>query len=151
VNSTRSTAPLARCTVCTRGPELAVLRVQKLDHAPDVPGTNRVALMMVRVRVLGEVRLAQRHGRVRAGGGAAEIDDVHRVRSPALAGTILGIPAGAALFAIASRGGTATTPPAYWLMATVVGTVLAITLLTAPPGPCRCPRPGRRDPPGGDG
>ena len=61
---------------------------------------------------------------------------------PALAGAVLGIPAGAGLFAIASQGGTGTSPPAYGLIATAVAAVTTITLLTAFPA-----RTGARTPP----
>jgi len=52
---------------------------------------------------------------------------------PALAGALLGIPGGFGLFVIASQGGSASQPPAWWLVAVVLGTLLAITGLTAVP------------------
>lgn len=60
---------------------------------------------------------------------------------PALAGAILGIPGGFALFAVASQGGTASQPPAWWLVAAVLGTVLAIAGLTAIPARAGARRP----------
>lgn len=52
---------------------------------------------------------------------------------PALAGAILGIPAGYGLFAVANQGGTASQPPAWWLIAAVAGTMLAVGVLTSIP------------------
>jgi putative ABC transport system permease protein len=46
---------------------------------------------------------------------------------PALAGAVLGIPGGVGLFAVASHGGVARTPPVWWLIAAAFGTVLALT------------------------
>jgi ABC-type antimicrobial peptide transport system permease subunit len=63
---------------------------------------------------------------------------------PALAGAILGIPAGAGLFAVANQGGATTSPPVPWLIATVAGAVIAVTLLTALPA-----RTGARAPAAG--
>ena len=60
---------------------------------------------------------------------------------PALAGAILGIPGGFALFAVVSQGGTASQPPAWWLVAAVLGTVLAIAGLTAIPARAGARRP----------
>jgi putative ABC transport system permease protein len=54
---------------------------------------------------------------------------------PALPGALLGIPLGIGLFAIANGGGTQVMviPPAWWLVAAVLGTVLAVAALTAFP------------------
>jgi FtsX-like permease family len=54
---------------------------------------------------------------------------------PALPGALLGVPLGLGLFAVANSGGAAATilPPAWWLAAAVVGTVLAVLVLTAIP------------------
>ena len=60
---------------------------------------------------------------------------------PAAAGAILGIPGGFALFAVANQGGSASQPPAWWLLAVVLGTVIAVAALTAVPA-----RAGARQP-----
>jgi putative ABC transport system permease protein len=54
---------------------------------------------------------------------------------PALPGALLGIPLGIGLFALANGGGTQATvvPPAWWLVASVLGTMLAVAALTALP------------------
>jgi len=52
---------------------------------------------------------------------------------PALPGAIIGIPAGITLYAALDSGGSETIPPAAWLAAVVVGTVLAMAVLTAIP------------------
>ncbi len=54
---------------------------------------------------------------------------------PALPGALLGIPLGIGLFALANGGGTRVTvvPPAWWLVAAVIGTILAISVLSAIP------------------
>ncbi len=52
---------------------------------------------------------------------------------PALAGALLGIPGGIELFAAVSKDGTVTAPPAWWLIATVLGTVAAVVAVTAVP------------------
>jgi putative ABC transport system permease protein len=52
---------------------------------------------------------------------------------PALAGALLGIPGGIELFATVSKDGTVTAPPAWWLIATVLGTVAAVVAVTAVP------------------
>jgi putative ABC transport system permease protein len=59
----------------------------------------------------------------------------------ALAGALLGIPGGFALFAVGSQGGSASQPPAWWLVAAVLGTVLAIAGLTAIPARAGARRP----------
>jgi len=46
---------------------------------------------------------------------------------PALAGAVLGVPGGLELFTLANRGDAAHTPPAWWLIAAALGTVLAVT------------------------
>jgi putative ABC transport system permease protein len=48
---------------------------------------------------------------------------------PALAGAVLGIPAGAALFAILSGPGS-VTPSAWWLAVVVLAAVAAVAVLT---------------------
>jgi ABC-type lipoprotein release transport system permease subunit len=53
---------------------------------------------------------------------------------PALAGALLGIPGGIGLFmAVNKDGGPVTIPPAWWLIATVLGTVAAVAALTVIP------------------
>jgi len=53
---------------------------------------------------------------------------------PALAGALLGIPGGIGLFmAVNKDGGPVTIPPAWWLTATVLGTVAAVAALTVIP------------------
>jgi ABC-type antimicrobial peptide transport system permease subunit len=52
---------------------------------------------------------------------------------PALAGALLGIPAGTELYAAVQGAGPRGTPPAWWLLATVLGMVLAAAALTAVP------------------
>ena len=52
---------------------------------------------------------------------------------PATAGAILGIPGGFGLFAVANQGGSASQPPAWWLIAVVLGTVIAVAVLTSIP------------------
>ena len=60
---------------------------------------------------------------------------------PALAGALLGIPGGYLLFSVASQGGTASQPPAWWLVAAVLGTVLVVAALTAIPARAGAQRP----------
>jgi putative ABC transport system permease protein len=45
---------------------------------------------------------------------------------PALAGALLGIPAGAAIYAAVQNGGPQGNPPAWWLFAMVLGIVVAV-------------------------
>ncbi|HUA41613.1 MAG TPA: FtsX-like permease family protein [Streptosporangiaceae bacterium] len=54
---------------------------------------------------------------------------------PALPGALLGVPLGLGVFAVANSGGAAANilPPAWWLAAAVIGTVLAVLVLTAIP------------------
>ena len=52
---------------------------------------------------------------------------------PALPGAIIGIPAGIGLYAAVSPGGSVTIPPASWITAAVLGTMLAVAALTALP------------------
>ncbi|HEY2080020.1 MAG TPA: FtsX-like permease family protein, partial [Streptosporangiaceae bacterium] len=62
---------------------------------------------------------------------------------PALPGALLGIPLGIGLFALANGGGTRTTtvPPVWWLVAAVLGSMLAIAALTAIPARIGARRP----------
>jgi len=52
---------------------------------------------------------------------------------PALPGAVAGIPLGIGLFAVASSDGGVTVPPAWWLAAAVLGTLVAVAALTAVP------------------
>ena len=52
---------------------------------------------------------------------------------PALPGAIIGIPLGVGLFAVANSGRQAPVPPAWWLAATVLGTLLVVAALTTIP------------------
>jgi putative ABC transport system permease protein len=56
-------------------------------------------------------------------------------------GATLGIPAGYGLFAVANQGGTASQPPAWWLIAAVGGTILAVAALTSIPARIGARRP----------
>jgi putative ABC transport system permease protein len=62
---------------------------------------------------------------------------------PAVPGAALGVPLGIALFAVANGGGAQATtlPPAWWLAATVLGTVLAVAVLAAIPARIGARRP----------
>ena len=60
---------------------------------------------------------------------------------PAAVGAIVGIPGGFELFAVASQGGSASQPPAWWLIAAVLGTVIAVAVLTAVPARIGARRP----------
>ncbi|WCB96509.1 hypothetical protein DSM104299_05268 [Baekduia alba] len=72
-------------------------------------------------------------GQVAAGLSAAQV-------LPALAGAIVGIPAGLGLFAAVSPD-AAPAPSAWWLLATVAGTVVVVTALTAIPARASARRP----------
>ena len=52
---------------------------------------------------------------------------------PALAGALLGIPGGIGLYAAVRSGNGINYPPAWWLAATVLGTVAAVIAITAVP------------------
>jgi putative ABC transport system permease protein len=60
---------------------------------------------------------------------------------PAAAGALAGIPGGFALFRVASEGGSASQPPAWWLVAVVLGTVIAVAGLTSIPARIGARRP----------
>jgi putative ABC transport system permease protein len=61
---------------------------------------------------------------------------------PALAGALIGIPAGTALYGVVQNGGPQGSPPAWWLIAMVAGMLAAVAGLTAIPA-----RAGARRPP----
>lgn len=60
---------------------------------------------------------------------------------PAAAGAIVGIPGGFELFALASQGGSASQPPAWWLIAAMLGSVIVVAGLTAIPARIGARRP----------
>ena len=60
---------------------------------------------------------------------------------PATAGALLGIPGGFAFFAVANHGGSATQPPAWWLIVAALGTVVAVAGLTSIPARIAARRP----------
>ena len=62
---------------------------------------------------------------------------------PALPGALLGIPLGIGLFAAANGAGAVamTIPPAWWLLAAVLGTLLAVAVLTTIPARIGARRP----------
>jgi putative ABC transport system permease protein len=60
---------------------------------------------------------------------------------PALAGAILGIPAGKALYGAVQNGGPQGSPPAWWLLTMVLGMLLAVAGLTAIPARIGARRP----------
>jgi ABC-type lipoprotein release transport system permease subunit len=60
---------------------------------------------------------------------------------PALAGALLGIPAGTELYAAVQGAGPRGTPPAWWLLAMVLGMLLAAAGLTAIPARAAVRRP----------
>jgi len=60
---------------------------------------------------------------------------------PALAGTLLGIPAGEALYGAVQNGGRQASPAAWWLLALVGGVLLAVLTLTAVPARVAARRP----------
>ncbi len=60
---------------------------------------------------------------------------------PALAGAILGIPAGTALYGAVQKGGPQGSPPAWWLLIMVVGMLIAVAGLTAVPARAGARRP----------
>ena len=60
---------------------------------------------------------------------------------PALAGVLLAIPAGMGLFVAVAGGATLIRPPAWWLLATVLGTVVGVAALTAIPSRLGARRP----------
>jgi hypothetical protein len=59
----------------------------------------------------------------------------------ALPGAIFGVPLGIGLFKVVARGGIVTIPPATWLVATVLGTLLAVAGLTIVPARIGARRP----------
>ena len=60
---------------------------------------------------------------------------------PAVPGALLGIPLGIGLFAAASHSSRTVVPPAWWLAAAVLGTVLAVAALASIPALAGARRP----------
>jgi putative ABC transport system permease protein len=60
---------------------------------------------------------------------------------PALAGTLLGIPAGQALYGAVQNGGRQASPAVWWLLALVAGVLLGVLALTALPARAGARRP----------
>jgi putative ABC transport system permease protein len=52
---------------------------------------------------------------------------------PAALGALLGIAGGYGLFTVANQGGSASQPPAWWLVAALIGTLAAVAALTSIP------------------
>jgi putative ABC transport system permease protein len=65
-------------------------------------------------------------GQVSAGIAAAQV-------IPAVPGALLGIPLGIGLFAVANSAGTVTVPPASWMAAAVLATLIAVAAVTSIP------------------
>jgi energy-coupling factor transporter ATP-binding protein EcfA2 len=84
-----------------------------------------------RLDQMGERALAEQ---VTAGLSAAQV-------LPALAGALAGIAGGFGLFVAVSSQGSASQPPAWWLAAVVIGTVIVIAGLTAIPARFGARRP----------
>jgi ABC-type lipoprotein release transport system permease subunit len=60
---------------------------------------------------------------------------------PAVPGAIIGIPLGIELFAVANSAGVVAVPPAWWLVAAVLGTLLTVGGLTTIPAGIGARRP----------
>jgi putative ABC transport system permease protein len=60
---------------------------------------------------------------------------------PALTGALLGIPGGVGLYTAAKHGGATTVPPVPWLVAVILGTVVAAAVLTFIPARIVARRP----------
>lgn len=60
---------------------------------------------------------------------------------PTLAGALIGIPAGSALYAAVQHGGPQGSPPAWWLLVMVLGMLLAVAGLAAIPARIGARRP----------
>jgi putative ABC transport system permease protein len=65
-------------------------------------------------------------GQVTAGLSAAQL-------GPAALGALLGIAGGYGLFTVANQGGSVSQPPAWWLLAALLGTLAAVAALTSIP------------------
>ena len=60
---------------------------------------------------------------------------------PALFGAVIGIPAGTALYGLVQTGGPQSNPSAWWLLAVVLGILVAVAVLTAVPARLAARRP----------
>ncbi len=60
---------------------------------------------------------------------------------PALVGVLLGIPAGSELYSVVQNAGPHGSPPSWWLLVMVAGTLLAVAGLTAIPARAGARRP----------
>jgi putative ABC transport system permease protein len=60
---------------------------------------------------------------------------------PALFGAVIGIPAGTALYGLVQNGGPQSNPSAWWLLAVVLGILIAVAVLTAVPARVAARRP----------
>lgn len=60
---------------------------------------------------------------------------------PALVGALVGIPGGVGLYDAAKNGGSTTVPPAWWLVAMVLGTVAVVAVLSVIPARIAARRP----------
>jgi putative ABC transport system permease protein len=60
---------------------------------------------------------------------------------PALAGALLGLPGGFALYSAVKHGGSTTLPPVWWLIVLVLATVVVVAGLTALPARIGARRP----------
>ena len=60
---------------------------------------------------------------------------------PALAGALLGIPIGTALYGAVQKGGPQGSSPTWWLLAMIAGILLAVAGLTAIPARIGARRP----------
>jgi putative ABC transport system permease protein len=65
-------------------------------------------------------------GQLTAGLSAAQV-------LPAVLGALLGIAGGYGLFTVANQGGSVSQPPAWWLVAALLGTLIAVAALTSIP------------------
>jgi putative ABC transport system permease protein len=60
---------------------------------------------------------------------------------PALAGALIGVPGGIGLYTVAKNGGPTVIPPALWIVAAVLGALLALVGVTAIPARIGAHRP----------
>lgn len=59
----------------------------------------------------------------------------------AILGALLGLAGGYGLFTVANQGGSVSQPPAWWLVSALLGTLVAVTALTAMPARLGAPLP----------
>jgi ABC-type lipoprotein release transport system permease subunit len=126
---------------------------------PPNPGSGRVSQVLLVVTVVmvilaaasaifttwATVLDAQRFSAIARSLGATPQQTVTGLMAaqllPALAGAILGIPAGKALYGAVQNGGPQGSPPGWWLLTMVLGTLLAVAGLTAIPARIGARRP----------